>query len=800
MNLTLNLMKAIDEANLIAQSENYNIVSLKHIIIGLITVDKDVRSALSECDIDCDDLLHQINFSEGVPGPSEDEIGQRVLGKEDFMISTEFHRALQRSQLHAKIQYNSLINGVLLLLSSLSELENEFVKWVIDNTGIDHIQLLAWMHRNTSKLRGKTNKNIPRLPSLDEQVKESEDVLRNEIQKYSSPKGSPDEQKSNTKTALDRFCVNLNRKVKSSTKGGFIGREDEIKRVMRVLTRQRKSNPVLVGDPGVGKTAVAEGLASLINKKDVPDSLKGKYIYSVDLGLLVAGTRYRGDFEERLSELLKETQERRNVILFIDEIHMLVGAGSGNGAAMDASNLLKPILQEGKIKFIGATTYNEYRKHFEKDAALERRFQSIDISEPTRDEAVKILRGIKSSLEKHHKVIFHDDAIQSAVDLSIRHIHGRKLPDKAIDVLDESAASVRLEWLSKSLPVLGRQEIGDTIASMMRIPSENLNKGDKSHLRNLEGALGRVIFGQEEALQEISAAIKLARAGLGHPEKPMGSYFFAGPTGVGKTETARKLSELLGVDLIRIDMSEYTEPHTISRLIGSPPGYVGYSQDGILTGQVSKKPYSVILFDEIEKGHPQVWSVLLQIMDHGKLTDSTGKEVDFRNTIVIMSSNVGVREMAKPTIGFGFGSQEDKTDDAKEAINATFSPEFRNRLDKIIQFSPLSKEVAGMIVDKMVAELNTQIERHNIRVQIDDQVRDWLVEKGHDPQNGARPIERIIKNKLKRPLADEMLFGALENGGVASATISDNDIDLHFYSENLLMNDGFECDDNFAIA
>lgn len=767
MHFTTSLFKAFEEANIISMAENHEVISLRHIIHALLAVDIDTRSALTEEGIDCDDVVQKINFGDNVPKPRDDESGKPVNGREDLVLSEEFISALQRAKMHAKLHYNSQVNGVTLLAAILLERRNEFVRWFQRETGVDRVMLIAWLNRHCRR----------RPESLAEVFRLGQDAMRGlqqEIGPYSG-QDSPDEEECEPEGYLARFCTDLNRKMKDNPDQVFIGREEETRRVLRVLTRHTKSNPILVGEPGVGKTAVAEGVAHLINEGAVPNSLTKNVVFSLDLGLLIAGTRYRGDFEERISGLIAEVERRGDVILFIDEIHMLIGAGAGNGGAMDASNLLKPLLQDGRLRCIGATTHSEYRQYIEKDPALARRFQPVAIEEPTPEEARRILHGVKGRLEKHHKVSFTDDAVSAAIDLSRRYIHNRKLPDKAIDVLDEAAAMMRLDCHAAQAPLIGRGEVEAIVASIARVPSETVSRSDRKALADLEESLSSTIYGQDEAIREIASAVKLSRAGLGHPEKPMGCYLFTGPTGVGKTETARHLSRCLGVRLIRIDMSEYAEPHTISRLIGSPPGYVGHSQEGILTGQVEKYPYSVVLLDEIEKGHPQIWSIFLQIMDHGKLTDATGREVDFRNTILIMSSNVGVEEISRAPIGFGRDNHDGEDD---EAISRTFTPEFRNRLNRIIKFGHLPKDVVARIVDKLILELNEQLRERQVIVDLSPEARQWIVDNGYDRAMGARPVERILQEKIKKPLADEMLFGVLQNGGSATAHLTDGRISL----------------------
>ena len=551
----------------------------------------------------------------------------------------------------------------------------------------------------------------------------------------------------------------------------LIGRDKEVDRTVQVLCRRTKNNPLYVGDPGVGKTAIAEGLALRVVQGDVPDVLKSAVIYALDMGQLLAGTRYRGDFEERLKAVMKQVEQDENAILFIDEIHTIIGAGATSGGAMDASNLLKPALQTGGLRCIGSTTYKEFRSYFEKDRALARRFQKIDITEPSVPDSIRILQGLKPRYEDHHGVRFTAAALKQAVELASRYINDRKLPDKAIDVIDEAAAAQNLLPPSRRKQVIGQKEIEATIASMARIPSKQVSRDDKSALKTLETDLQRMVFGQDQALSALASAIKLSRAGLRDPEKPIGNYLFSGPTGVGKTEAARQLSEILGVKLIRFDMSEYMERHTVSRLIGAPPGYVGFDQGGLLTDAVDQTPHAVLLLDEIEKAHPDLFNILLQVMDHGRLTDSNGKSVDFRNVVLIMTTNAGASEMAKQQIGFGRGQ---KLEAGSEAIEKAFTPEFRNRLDAVIPFAPLETDVVRKVVDKFIMQLEVQLSDRQVDIVLDDAARNWLALKGYDKAYGARPLSRLVQEQIKKPLADHLLFGDLEQGGVVEVSVVDD--------------------------
>jgi ATP-dependent Clp protease ATP-binding subunit ClpA len=580
---------------------------------------------------------------------------------------------------------------------------------------------------------------------------------------------------SKKESALEKYCVDLNQKAEVGDIDPLIGRDDEVERCIQVLCRRRKNNPLLVGDPGVGKTAIAEGLARKVVSGETPKVLAETTIFSLDMGALLAGTRYRGDFEERLKAVVTELENHTDAVLFIDEIHTVIGAGATSGGAMDASNLLKPALQGGKLRTMGSTTYKEFRQHFEKDRALSRRFQKIDVNEPNVDDTIKILRGIKGYFEDHHNIKYTADAIKAAVELAARYITDRKLPDKAIDVIDEAGAAQHLLASTKRRKTIGVKEIEAIVAKIARIPPKNVTKDDAIVLKDLEASLKRVVFGQNNAIESLSSAIKLARAGLREPEKPIGSYLFAGPTGVGKTEVAKQLADNLGVELLRFDMSEYMEKHAVSRLIGAPPGYVGFDQGGQLTDGVDQHPHCVLLLDEIEKAHPDVYNVLLQVMDHGTLTDHNGRSVDFRNVIVIMTSNAGAAEQAKAAIGFGRDRREGED---TAAIERTFTPEFRNRLDAVISFSPLPKDTILQVVEKFVLQLEAQLMDRHVAIEMTTEAASWLADKGYDDKMGARPLSRVIQEYIKKPLAEELLFGKLSKGGLVIVSVKDNKIKL----------------------
>ncbi len=596
----------------------------------------------------------------------------------------------------------------------------------------------------------------------------------NEFEEESSSSTSASEE-DGKESALSKYCVDLNVKALKGDVDPLIGREPEVERCVQVLCRRRKNNPLLVGDPGVGKTAIAEGLAKKIVEKQTPEVLQGATIFSLDMGALLAGTRYRGDFEERLKAVVTELEDHPDAILFIDEIHTVIGAGATSGGAMDASNLLKPALQGGKLRCMGSTTYKEFRQHFEKDRALSRRFQKIDVNEPTVEDSVQILMGIKPYFEEHHGVIYTDDAVRTAVELSARYINDRKLPDKAIDVIDEAGAAQHLVAPDKREKTIDVPQIENVVAKIARIPPKNVSKDDAAVLRDLEASLKRVVFGQERAIEALASAIKLSRAGLREPEKPIGNYLFAGPTGVGKTEVAKQLADTLGVELLRFDMSEYMEKHAVSRLIGAPPGYVGFDQGGLLTDGVDQHPHCVLLLDEIEKAHPDVFNILLQVMDHGKLTDHNGRQVDFRNVVLIMTSNAGASDMAKAAIGFGRDRREGED---TEAIERMFTPEFRNRLDAIISFAPLPKEVILQVVEKFVLQLEAQLMDRGVHIELTRPAAEWLANRGYDDKMGARPLARVIQETIKKPLAEELLFGKLAQGGIVKVGVKEGKLDL----------------------
>ncbi len=694
------------------------------------------------CNVDLDVLRQTV--SDYVDTELENLVSE---AGEDSKPTAGFQRVIQRAVIHVQSSGREEVTGANVLVAIFAERESH-AAFFLQEQDMTRYDAVNYISHGIAKRPGFSETRTVR--GAEEEAAEGEDA---------------DKKKSD---ALEAYCINLNQKAREGRVDPLIGRDGELRRTVQVLCRRSKNNPLFVGDPGVGKTAIAEGLARRIVHGEVPDVLKKATIFQLDMGTLLAGTRYRGDFEERLKAVVKEIEKYDGAILFIDEIHTVIGAGATSGGAMDASNLLKPALQSGELRCMGSTTYKEYRQYFEKDRALVRRFQKIDVNEPTVADAVKILKGLKPYYEEFHGLRYTNDAIKTAVELSAKHIHDRKLPDKAIDVIDETGASQMLLPPSKRKRVIGVKEVEATIATMARIPPKSVSRSDSEVLSHLEENLKRTVFGQGAAIEALSAAIKLARAGLREPEKPIGNYLFSGPTGVGKTEVARQLAALLGVELLRFDMSEYMERHTVSRLIGAPPGYVGFDQGGLLTDGVDQHPHCVLLLDEIEKAHPDLFNVLLQVMDHGKLTDHNGKKVDFRNVILIMTTNAGAAEMAKPAIGFGRSKREG---DDEEAINRMFSPEFRNRLDATITFGNLPTEVVARVVEKFVLQLEAQLADRGVTIELTEEANQWIAERGYDERMGARPLARVIQEHIKKPLADEVLFGKLKDGGIVRVVV-----------------------------
>ncbi|MCB2111177.1 MAG: ATP-dependent Clp protease ATP-binding subunit ClpA [Rhodobacteraceae bacterium] len=747
------LEQAIHAALALANARRHELATLEHLLLALID-EPDAAKVMRACSVDLDDLRRTlVEFI-------DDDLSSLVTSVEgsEAVPTAAFQRVIQRAAIHVQSSGRTEVTGANVLVAIFAERESNAAYFLQeqDMTRYDAVNFIAH--------------GVAKDPSFGE----SRPISGAEAQDEERATASEGEGKD---SALAKYCVDLNEKSKKGDVDPLIGRESEIERCIQVLCRRRKNNPLLVGEPGVGKTAIAEGLALKISRGETPDVLQGSTIFSLDMGALLAGTRYRGDFEERLKAVVKELEDHPDAILFIDEIHTVIGAGATSGGAMDASNLLKPALQGGKLRCMGSTTYKEFRQHFDKDRALSRRFQKIDVNEPTVDDTIKILMGLKPYFEKHHDLRYTHDAIKSAVELSSRYIHDRKLPDKAIDVIDEAGAAQHLVAESKRRKTIGPKEIEAVVAKIARIPPKSVSKDDAEVLKDLEKTLKRVVFGQDKAIEALSSAIKLARAGLREPEKPIGNYLFAGPTGVGKTEVAKQLADTLGVELLRFDMSEYMEKHAVSRLIGAPPGYVGFDQGGMLTDGVDQHPHCVLLLDEIEKAHPDVYNILLQVMDHGKLTDHNGRQVDFRNVILIMTSNAGASDMAKAAIGFGRDRREGED---TAAIERLFTPEFRNRLDAVISFAPLTREVILQVVEKFVLQLEAQLMDRNVHIELSPAAADWLGEKGYDDKMGARPLGRVIQEHIKKPLAEELLFGRLMKGGVVRVGMKDGAIALEF--------------------
>ncbi len=746
------LEQAIHNALAHANARRHELATLEHLLLSLID-EPDAARVMKACSVNLDTLKKTlVDFI-------DDDLSTLVTDVEgsEAVPTAAFQRVIQRAAIHVQSSGRTEVTGANVLVAIFAERESNAAYFLQeqDMTRYDAVNFIAH--------------GVAKDPSYGEAR-----PVTGADEPAETPKAEAGEVK---ESALSKFCVDLNTKARKGDVDPLIGREAEVERCIQVLCRRRKNNPLLVGDPGVGKTAIAEGLAWKIVKAEVPEVLAGATIFSLDMGALLAGTRYRGDFEERLKAVVKEMEDHPDAILFIDEIHTVIGAGATSGGAMDASNLLKPALQGGKLRCMGSTTYKEFRQHFEKDRALSRRFQKIDVNEPSVEDSVKILFGLKPYFEEHHDLRYTADAIRAAVELAARYIHDRKLPDKAIDVIDEAGAAQHLVTESKRRKTIGIKEIEAVVAKIARIPPKSVSKDDAEVLRDLEKGLKRVVFGQDKAIESLSSAIKLARAGLREPEKPIGNYLFAGPTGVGKTEVAKQLASSLGVELLRFDMSEYMEKHAVSRLIGAPPGYVGFDQGGMLTDGVDQHPHCVLLLDEIEKAHPDVYNILLQVMDHGKLTDHNGRQVDFRNVILILTTNAGAQEQARAAIGFG---RERRTGEDTAAIERLFTPEFRNRLDAVISFAPLAKESIMQVVEKFVLQLEAQLLDRNVHIELTPEAAAWLGDKGYDDKMGARPLARVIQEHIKKPLAEELLFGKLVKGGLVQVGVKGDGIDLQF--------------------
>ncbi|MBT8409495.1 MAG: ATP-dependent Clp protease ATP-binding subunit ClpA [Alphaproteobacteria bacterium] len=744
------LEQAIHTALATANARRHELATLEHLLLALID-EPDAAKVLQACSVDLDALKKTLEEF------IDDDLSTLITDVDgsEAVPTAAFQRVIQRAAIHVQSSGRTEVTGANVLVAIFAERESNAAYFLQeqDMTRYDAVNFIAH--------------GVAKNPSFVEQrpVQGATD-FEDETQTA---------EEEGKESALGKYCVDLNAKARDGEVDPLIGREAEVERCIQVLCRRRKNNPLLVGDPGVGKTAIAEGLARKIVGGETPEVLQNATIYSLDMGALLAGTRYRGDFEERLKAVVTELEDHPDAVLFIDEIHTVIGAGATSGGAMDASNLLKPALQGGKLRCMGSTTYKEFRQHFEKDRALSRRFQKIDVNEPSVDDSIKILKGLKPYFESHHDIKYTTDAIKTAVELSARYINDRKLPDKAIDVIDEAGAAQHLVAESKRRKTIGAKEIEAVVAKIARIPPKNVSKNDAEVLKDLEPTLKRLVFGQDMAIEALSASIKLARAGLREPEKPIGNYLFAGPTGVGKTEVAKQLADTLGVELLRFDMSEYMEKHAVSRLIGAPPGYVGFDQGGLLTDGIDQHPHCVLLLDEIEKAHPDVYNILLQVMDHGKLTDHNGRQVDFRNVILIMTSNAGASELAKAAIGFGRDRREGED---TAAIERTFTPEFRNRLDAVISFAPLSKDVILQVVEKFVLQLEAQLMDRNVSIELTRPAAEWLGDKGYDDKMGARPLARVIQEYIKKPLAEELLFGKLAKGGLVKVGVKGGDIDL----------------------
>ena len=742
--LEITLNKAFRQA----RESRHEFMTVEHLLLALLD-NPEAFETLSACGANVENLRQElmIFISETtplIPTDDADRETQPTLG---------FQRVLQRAVFHVQSSGKSEVTGANVLIAIFSEQESQAV-YLLKSTEITRLDVVNFVSHGISRIETHSQH--------EESSVENEEAAPSEETKI-----------------LDGFTTNLNKQAEEGNVDPLIGRDDEIERTIQVLCRRKKNNPLLVGEAGVGKTAIAEGLAYRIVKGDVPDVIKSATIFSLDMGALLAGTKYRGDFEKRFKGLLKELQREEGAVLFIDEIHTIIGAGAASGGVMDASNLIKPLLSGGKLRCMGSTTYNEYKGIFEKDRALVRRFQKIDVVEPSIDDTTKILTGLKARYEEHHSIRYTQKALRAAAELSAKYINERHLPDKAIDVIDEAGASQRLIPASKRKKTINVSDIEDIIAKIARIPKQSVSSSEREVLKNLDRNLKLVVYGQDESIDALSSAIRLTRSGLGNEDKPVGSFLFAGPTGVGKTEISKQLAKILGVEFIRLDMSEYMEQHAVSRLIGAPPGYVGFDQGGLLTDQVIKNPHAVVLLDELEKAHHDIYNILLQVMDHGTLTDSSGRKADFRNVILIMTTNAGVWETTRKSMGF---KQQNHSFDAMDEINRVFTPEFRNRLDNIIWFNHLDMAVTTQVVDKFIIELQTQLDAKGVSMELTQTAREWLAEKGYDKAMGARPMNRLIQDKLKKPLANEVLFGALCEGGVVKVDIKDDDI--HFSYED----------------
>lgn len=740
----------LNDAFRLARERRHELMTVEHLLIALLD-NPDAADALRACGADFAQLKEElISYIERSTPRFEDDTDQV-----DTQPTLGFQRVLQRAVFHVQSSGNAEVTGANVLVAIFSEQESQAV-YLLNKSDITRLDVVHYISHGLSK--------------VDDEHSTGEESTSTETEQQQS-----EEQQS----YLKRFCVNLNARARAGEIDPLIGREYELERCVQILCRRRKNNPLLVGEAGVGKTAIAEGLALRVVSKDVPEIMQDAVIYSLDMGGLLAGTKYRGDFEKRFKMLLKELKEQDHAVLFIDEIHTIIGAGAASGGVLDASNLLKPMLSSGELKCMGSTTYNEYKNVFEKDRALVRRFQKIDVAEPSVEDTTKILLGLKEKYEEHHGIRYTQPAIRAAAELSAKYINERHLPDKAIDVMDEAGASQRLLPPSRRKKTVGVADIEQIIAKIARIPEQSVSRTDQDLLKQLDRNLKMVVFGQDQAIDKLTAAIRLSRSGLGAEEKPIASFLFAGPTGVGKTEITQQLALAMGIEFQRFDMSEYMERHAVSRLIGAPPGYVGFDQGGLLTDAVIKHPHCVLLLDELEKAHSDIFNILLQVMDHGTLTDNNGRKADFRNVIIVMTTNAGVRETVRKSIGF---KQQDHSHDAMSEINKTFTPEFRNRLDGIVWFNHLTTEVMHQVVDKFICELQAQLDKKGVSLELDKQAHNWLAERGYDKEMGARPMARIIQEHLKKPLANEILFGKLARGGNVQVTCVDNELSFTFES------------------
>jgi len=740
--LSRNLEQTLHRALAYATDRYHEYATLEHLLLSL-TEDQDSIAVLKACGVDTERLTSELE--EFLDQDLDDMRSGTAIEPKP---TAGFQRVIQRAVIHVQSSGREEVTGANVLVAMFSERESHAV-YFLQMQDMSRLDAVNYISHGIAKVPGEARSHA--VHGADEDIDDEKIVEKGQ-------------------EALDAYCVDLNHKAREGRIDPLIGRTEEIERTIQILCRRNKNNPLYVGDPGVGKTAIAEGLAKRIVEGEVPEVLEDATIFALDMGALLAGTRYRGDFEERLKGVMVELENTPGAILFIDEIHTVIGAGATSGGSMDASNILKPALQGGTLKCMGSTTYKEYRSYFEKDRALVRRFQKIDVYEPSIEDTIKILKGLKPYFEEHHNVRYTAESLKTAVELAARYINDRKLPDKALDVIDEVGASRMLLPPNRRKKTVTVRDVEEIVAKIARIPPKTVSTDDRKALANLERDLKTVVFGQDKPIGALASAIKLARAGLREPEKPVGSYLFSGPTGVGKTEVAKQLAHIMGVELVRFDMSEYMERHSISRLIGAPPGYVGFDQGGLLTDAIDHQPHSVLLLDEIEKAHPDLFNILLQVMDHGKLTDHNGKGIDFRNVILIMTTNAGAADMAKPAMGF---ERDERIGDDTEAIEKMFTPEFRNRLDAIIGFSSLSSEVVSKVVDKFVMELEFQLEDRNVMIELTDGAREWLAKKGYDPKFGARPLGRVIQEHIKKPLAEELLFGKLTKGGVVVVKIED---------------------------